>query len=226
VKAIAGGTPTDSHREEFPGLTKPAGSHLEVQHNTTHHIRTTPGPPVAYRPRRLAPDSLTVPKAEFEAMLRDGNNRSAEGPLSPALYLVPKTFSGCMPHGDYLAFNARTIPDRYPDPHIQDYSQRLSGWTTFSKIYLLRAYHQIRVHPEDIQKTAITKTLDFFEFHFMSFGLRNAAQTFQRYMEEILKDLDFCFAYIADIISSAVLPKDTTNTFTSSSLNYKITASC
>ena len=34
----------------------------------------------------------------------------------------------------------------------------------------------------------------------MSFGLRNAAQTFQRFMDEILKGLDFCFAYIDDIL--------------------------
>jgi hypothetical protein len=34
----------------------------------------------------------------------------------------------------------------------------------------------------------------------MSFGLRNAAQTFQRFMDEILKDLDSCFAYIDYIL--------------------------
>jgi len=34
----------------------------------------------------------------------------------------------------------------------------------------------------------------------MSFGLRNAAQTFQRFMDVILQDLDFCFAYIDDIL--------------------------
>ena len=47
VKVIAGRTPPDSHLEEFPGLNKPALSHREIRHNTTHHIRTTPGTPVA-----------------------------------------------------------------------------------------------------------------------------------------------------------------------------------
>jgi len=90
VKVIAGGTPIDSLLEEFPGLTKPAGNHREVQHNTTHHIRTTAGPPVACRPRRLARDRLAVAKAEFDAMLRDGTDRCAEGSWLPALHLVPK----------------------------------------------------------------------------------------------------------------------------------------
>jgi hypothetical protein len=34
----------------------------------------------------------------------------------------------------------------------------------------------------------------------MSFGLRNAAQTFQRFMDDILRRLDFCFAYVTDIL--------------------------
>jgi hypothetical protein len=34
----------------------------------------------------------------------------------------------------------------------------------------------------------------------MSFGLRNAAQTFQRFIDEVLRDLDFCYAYIDDML--------------------------
>jgi hypothetical protein len=56
------------------------------------------------------------------------------------------------------------------------------------------------VHLNDIQKTAITTPFGLFEFPFMSFGLRNAAQTFQRFMDDILRGLDFCFPYVDDIL--------------------------
>jgi hypothetical protein len=42
----------------------------------------------------------------------------------------------------------------------------------------------------------------------MSFGLRNAAQTFQHFMDEILKDLDFCFAYLDDILVFSHSPEE------------------
>jgi len=133
-------------------------------------------------------------------MLRDGTARRAEGAWSSALRLVPKNDSGWRPCGDDRALNGRTIPDRYPVPHTQDYAHHLSGCSIFSKIDLVRAYHQIPDHHHDIQKTSITTPFDLFELPFMSFGLRNAAQTFQRFIDNILKDLDFCFAYLDDIL--------------------------
>jgi hypothetical protein len=69
VKTVTGGTPIDSILAEFPDLTRPAGVQREVRHNTVHHIRTIPGPPVTCRLLRLAPDRLAIAKAEFDAWL-------------------------------------------------------------------------------------------------------------------------------------------------------------
>ena len=52
-----------------------------------------------------------------------------------------------------------------------------------STVDLVKAYHQIPVHSDDIAKPATITLLGLYEFLNMSFGLRNAAQTLQRFTD-------------------------------------------
>ncbi|XP_039970042.1 uncharacterized protein LOC120781945 [Bactrocera tryoni] len=151
------------------------------------------------RPRRLSPEKLTAARAEFDYLLKLGICRPSSSNWSSPLHMVRKADGTWRPCWDYRALNAQTIPDRYPLPFLQDFANVLAGNTIFSKIDLQKAFHQVPVHPDDVCKTAITTPFGLYEFTKMTFGLRNAAQTFQRIINEVFRGLDFVFTYLDDV---------------------------
>ncbi len=87
-------------------------------------------------------------------------------------------------------------------PQIQDILESLYGATIFSTLDLKSGYWQVGMDEDSIQKTAFVTKNAQYEFVRLPFGLKNAAATFQRLMNNILRDYigNFCFVYLDDIV--------------------------
>ena len=204
--------------DSFPEILTPSFTPREVKHGVRHHIPTN-GHPVQSRARQLDAEKLKVAKSEIDKLVKLGVCQRAKSEwasplmvakkpcLSPCSCTATTPCGGWRVCGDYRRLNAITTDDKYPVRAIQDFNAELHGKTIFSKIDLMKGYHQIPVADEDVAKTAIITPFGLFVFPRTPFGLKNAGQDFQRLMDNILGDIPHVFVYIDDILVASESPE-------------------
>jgi hypothetical protein len=103
---------------------------------------------------------------------------------------------------DYRPLNAVTIRNKYPLPRIDILFDKLAGAKVFSKIDVRSGYHQIKIKPSNIPKTAFSTRYGLYEYLVISFGLTNAPAYFMYLMNSVfMSELDkFVVVFIDNIL--------------------------
>ena len=181
---------------------------LSFTHEIKHSIITKDDIPIKskiYRYPYIYKDEI---QKQILEMLKSGVITPSNSPYNSPVWVVPKKADALGINKfrlviDYRKLNEKTIDDNYPIPNITEILDKLGKSNYFSILDLKSGFHQIEVDEKDQQKTAFSVDNGHYEFKRMPFGLKNAPSTFQRLVDNILREnvsKRECMVYMDDII--------------------------
>jgi hypothetical protein len=189
---------SDSFPKDLPGMP--------LDRDVEFTIELQPGTvPISRWSYKMSPKELAELKMQLKELLDKRYIHPSSSPWGCPTLFVKKKDQSLRLCVDYRPLNAVTIKNKYPLPRIDILFDQLSGAKVFSKINLRSGYHQIKIHLEDIPKTAFSTRYGLYEYSVMLFGLTNAPAHFMYPMNSIfLSELDkFVGVFIDDILVSS-----------------------
>ena len=165
--------------------------------------------PSFVRGRRLTPAELAEVQTQVKDLLAKGYIQPSQSPWGAPVLFVPKHDGGLRMAIDYRKLNSQTIPNRWPLPRIDDLLDSVRDARVFSLLDLRSGYHQIRLTPEDVPKSAFITPFGLYEFKVLPFGLSNAPAIFVKYMSKVLGPLlgKCVVVYLDDILIFSDTPE-------------------
>ncbi|KAJ2936282.1 hypothetical protein H1R20_g812, partial [Candolleomyces eurysporus] len=143
-------------------------------------------------------------KGLIEEHIAAGRIRPSSSPFASPSFVIPKADPTAKPCwvNDYRVLNANTVPDRYPLPHVDDIIADIGKGKIFSVFDMTNAFFQTRMHPDDVELTAVSTPWGSFDWLVMPMGLRNAPSIHQRRIACALAPFlgKFVHVYLDDIV--------------------------
>lgn len=177
-----------------------------------HRINLVEGAkPFKIPPYRVSPAKRASIVSQVEDLLKYGIITQISSEFSSSPVLLPKKDGTWRLVVDYRQLNKITVPDHYPLPTAESILSQLNGSECYSTFDLVKAFWQLALHPDDWHKTAFAVAgMGLFCFKTLSFGLRNAANMFQRTMDAVMIRTTGVFTnhFIDDILVNSRTPSD------------------
>jgi hypothetical protein len=185
----------DVFPQELPGM--PPDREIEFT------IDLKPGTaPISQAPYKMGPKELKELKEQLDELESKGFIQESISPWGSPVIFVDKRDGGRRMCGDFRNLNNVTIKNKYPLLRIQDLFDQVHGAGVFYKIDLRSGYHQIKIKPEDVPKTAFVSRYGHHEYLVVLFGLTNAPAIFMNLMNKIFMPFldNFVIVFIDDIL--------------------------
>uniref|UniRef100_A0A1A8G0P7 ribonuclease H n=1 Tax=Nothobranchius korthausae TaxID=1143690 RepID=A0A1A8G0P7_9TELE len=181
----------------FPELFSdvPSQTHL-----ITHDISLTDSVPVRMHPYRASPLKRELMKKEVTYLLEHGLAKPSTSSWSSPCLLENKPDGSYRFVTDYRKLNAKTVPDSFPLPRVEDCVDSVGSASFVTKLDLLKGYWQVPLTPFASDVSAFVTPDNLLQYTVLPFGLRNAPATFQRLINQVLSNVPHCSAYLDDIV--------------------------
>lgn len=171
-----------------------------------HRIETGDALPIRKAPYRIPFALRQEVDDQMQDMLKKGVIRESNSPWSAPVVLVPiKSADGkpkyrfCV---DYRALNAVTKFDSYPLPRFEETTSTLAGSRLFTVLDCYAGFWQINIKEDHREKTGFSVPSGHYEFNRMPYGISNSPASFQRLMDNVLRNLigPECWIFIDDVL--------------------------
>ena len=133
-------------------------------------------------------------------MLDLGVLEPSDSDYASPVHLVPKKNGEYRVTGDFRLLNKQTKPDKYPIPFLTDFVDEIAGSRVFFSLDLYKSYYQLELAPSSVHKTAMCTPIGLFAYKRLAMGMKNSQACMAKFMNEVLRGLDFVFCYIDDIL--------------------------
>jgi hypothetical protein len=133
-----------------------------------------------------------------------GRIRPSNAPAGSGAFIIPKADPTVLPRwvNDYRQLNSNTITDSFPLPRVSEILADCGNGTLFASIDMTNSFFQTRMHPNDVNLTAVNTPWGLYEWVVMPMGIKNAPAIHQRRVTAALRPFigRFCHVYLDDIV--------------------------